>query len=189
MDLTLPVEDLIEGEEYEFRVFAENKAGVGKPCEPIKVIAKDPFDVPGKPDRLVIANMTKDSANLTWSPPASDGGSPITNYKVEMRKKGDKSWKPVPKDEGPVTECTVPGLEEEKLYEFRVTAENKAGPGPPSDPTGAAQFGKAIISGHLTLLHLDILVGILQTTPLIAFPSIKTFKFLLNFHWNLFLKV
>ena len=141
-DLTLPVEDLVDGEEYEFRVFAENEAGVGKPCEPIKVVAKDPFDVPGKPDRPVIAKMTKDSADLTWSPPASDGGSPITNYKVEMRKKGDKSWKPVPKSEGPETECTVPGLEEEQEYEFRVTAENKAGPGPPSDPTEAAKFGK-----------------------------------------------
>ena len=40
---TLTVDDLEEGSEYKFRVMAENAAGVGEPCEPITVIAKDPF--------------------------------------------------------------------------------------------------------------------------------------------------
>ena len=37
------MDDLEEGSEYKFRVAAENAAGVGEPCEPITLIAKDPF--------------------------------------------------------------------------------------------------------------------------------------------------
>ena len=42
-DMTLTLSDLEEGVEYKFRVMAENEAGVGEPCEPISVIAKDPY--------------------------------------------------------------------------------------------------------------------------------------------------
>ena len=42
-DTTLTLSDLEEGVEYKFRVMAENEAGIGEPCEPITVIAKDPY--------------------------------------------------------------------------------------------------------------------------------------------------
>ena len=42
-ELTLSLNDLEEGTEYKFRVMAENEAGVGEPCEPISIVAKDPF--------------------------------------------------------------------------------------------------------------------------------------------------
>ena len=37
--------DLIEGNEYEFRAFAENKVGPGPPCSPTKpaIVAKEPY--------------------------------------------------------------------------------------------------------------------------------------------------
>lgn len=42
-DLTKAMDDLEEGIEYKMRVSAENKAGVGEPCEPIELVAKDPY--------------------------------------------------------------------------------------------------------------------------------------------------
>ena len=42
-DTTYKIRDVDEGEEYEFRVSAENEAGVGKPSEPCGVVIKDPF--------------------------------------------------------------------------------------------------------------------------------------------------
>ena len=35
--------DLEDGSKYQFRVYAENAAGAGQPCEPITLIAKDPY--------------------------------------------------------------------------------------------------------------------------------------------------
>jgi titin len=80
---------------------------------------------------------------LAWAPPESDGGSPITNYIVEMKKKGEAKWSRVnKKDTVTEPEFTVPSLKEETDYEFRVTAENKAGPGAPSKPSEVTRYGQ-----------------------------------------------
>ena len=143
-DLTLSLEDLIEKETYEVRVAAENQAGVGMPCQPVSFVAKDPYDVPGKPGQPEV-DIKAESASLTWQAPDSDGGSPIINYIVEMRGDGETKWKMVNKEA--VTQCqhTVEGLKEETEYEFRITAENKAGKGPASAPT-KAKYGQYKVS-------------------------------------------
>ena len=44
MDTTLKVNDLVEDNEFQFRVFAENKAGQGNPSGPSEtILAKDPW--------------------------------------------------------------------------------------------------------------------------------------------------
>ena len=142
-NLTLELSDLIEKEQYEFRVLAENDAGVGKPCDPIRFVAKDPYDVPGQPGRPIIDDITTETADLTWAAPDSDGGSTIVNYIIEMRVLGEVKWKRVKTTEMvPDLKFTVPGLTAETQYEFRVTAENKAGQGPPSEPSLPAKYSK-----------------------------------------------
>lgn len=125
---------LQEGKPYKFRVKAVNKEGESEPLETEgSIIAKNPFDEPGKPGRPEIKDWDKDFVDLTWEPPKSDGGAPITQYTVQMRDKGTRTW---------VDACTVPGdrpaakvtnVEEGHEYEFRVLAKNKAGIGEPSD--------------------------------------------------------
>ncbi len=44
----------------------------------------------------------------------------------------------------PDSKWTVPGLQDGKEYEFRVTAENKAGQGPPSLPSKPAKHGACL---------------------------------------------
>ena len=140
----LIVDDLSEKKEYEYRATAENIVGLSKPCESIRFIAKNPFDVPGAPGQPVVEEITAVTAKLSWAPPESDGGSPITNYIVEKKKKGEVKWARVNKDTVSEPEFTVPELKEEIEYEFRVTAENKAGPGAPSKPSQVAKFGQYI---------------------------------------------
>ena len=137
----LDTDDLREGDDVELRVCAENEAGVGKPSDTCAFKAKDPFSPPGKPDAPIIEEVTKEGASLSWSPPSKDGGAPITNYILEMRRVGDVKWQVANKNV-PETKFTVPDLKEEVDYEFRVAAENKAGAGPPSDPSKPAKYSK-----------------------------------------------
>lgn len=139
----LDITDLRAGESYQFRVCAVNAAGASKPSDATApVVAKDAFDVPGKPGAPDVKEMTADSASLEWKAPDSDGGSPISNYVVEMRMSGETKWKVVNKDEKVVeTSFTVKDVKWTKEHEFRVTAENKAGPGPASAPSKAAKYG------------------------------------------------
>ena len=137
-DLSFHLTDLIENSEYEFRVLAQNEAGISKPSETVHFIAKLPYDVPGKAGKPVVDEITAVEASLSWASPESDGGSPITNYLVEMKVKGDRKWKALTSGQQLLeTSYTVTGLKEETDYEFRITAENKAGPGPASEPTTA----------------------------------------------------
>ncbi len=39
-----------------------------------------------------VTEVVRDSISLSWAPPRDDGNSPITNYIVEMKKKGDFTW-------------------------------------------------------------------------------------------------
>ena len=79
--------------------------------------------------------MKKGQANLSWRRPKSDGGSEIFTYIVEYRAEGAFKWIRATSDHVPETTFMVKKLESDIMYEFRVTAENKAGTGPPSDPT------------------------------------------------------
>ncbi len=90
---------------------------------------------PGKPD---ITEVDSTLIGLHWSPPKSDGGSPITSYIIEKRDKPTARWMRATKETVTETDFTVTDLFEGKTYEFHVAAVNKAGQGPfsePSDPT------------------------------------------------------
>ncbi len=62
---------------------------------------------------------------LKWHAPDSDGGSPITDYIVERREVGKKSWKQV----GTSTLCVIEikGLRKNSAYNFRIIAKNSVG--------------------------------------------------------------
>lgn len=73
--------------------------------------------------------------NLKWSPPANDGGAPITNYVVEMKDKLSPDWKEVMKTDDAKCEAKVANLTENSNVQFRIKAINKAGPSEPSSET------------------------------------------------------
>ena len=134
--------DLIEGNEYDFRIVAENEAGVGKPSEASGMfVAKEAYTTPGKPDAPEVSDLTAETAKLSWAAPKSDGGAPITNYIVAMREAGESKFRTLDnKVKG--TTYDVAGLREDVAFEFRVTAENKAGQGPASMPSSAVKYSK-----------------------------------------------
>ncbi|RUS90387.1 hypothetical protein EGW08_001882, partial [Elysia chlorotica] len=119
---------LLEGKEYFFRVSAQNDVGTGEPTELKEgIVAKSPFDAPEAPKKLTATEITKSSMTLTWEPPESDGGSPITGYALERKSPTSSRWVRVNKSPIRDTVYTVTDLTEGDQYEFRVLAENAAG--------------------------------------------------------------
>lgn len=135
-DTELDVKGLQEGHEYKFRVKAINDEGESEPLESEhSIIAKNPFDIPGKPGVPTIEDWNEHEVSLAWPAPKNDGGAPITGYIIEAKEKPHTTWKEMLVTDTPALKAVVPGLKEGNQYQFRVKAVNKAGPGEPSDAT------------------------------------------------------
>lgn len=125
---------LQEGKPYKFRVRAVNKEGESEPLETEQsIVAKNPFDEPGKPGRPTPTNWDKDFVDLEWQAPKDDGGSPIEKYIIQMRDKAGRGWTDAATVPGSRTNGQVTSVQPGHEYEFRVVAVNKAGPSEPSD--------------------------------------------------------
>ena len=86
---------------------------------------------PGAPSRpSVKGKMHAHSFRLRWEPPADPGGSPITDYSVEMDA-GDQGFTPL--WNGSETECACDRLKPGTTYRLRVSCANSGGRGPFSD--------------------------------------------------------
>ena len=90
-------------------------------------------DAPGAPEAPHATKTDRTAINIAWRPPTNDGGNPVTSYIVEKREAGTSQWSPATRAPVKDTNCTVPKLVEGTEYEFRVTAQNAAGPGKPSN--------------------------------------------------------
>ncbi|XP_031677925.1 titin [Oncorhynchus kisutch] len=133
---SIKVPRLTQGTEYQFRIAAENRYGVSHAVESASVVAQYPFETPGPPTTLRVAQATKSFMLVTWNEPASDGGSPIIGYHLEIKDYSSIRWTKT--NRGRLiaeTEFKVNGVEESLQYEFRVAAENIAGVGPYSKAT------------------------------------------------------
>jgi hypothetical protein len=117
---------LTNGTAYRFTIAARNAVGLGPASDLSDAVT--PATVPGAPTS-VVATAGKTNATVTWTPPASNGGSPITGYKVQVIDNGvPLQIIPV----GNVTSWVVPDLFRNNVYTFRVSAVNAIGTGPPS---------------------------------------------------------
>jgi len=154
----IKVENLTPGHKYRFRVRAVNKIGESEPCEMLgdDILMKDPWDEPdpcGKPN---IVDWSPNHADLTWDPPESDGGAPITHYIIEQKEKNMGQWV-----EGKVLTVAevealgnkikgkIDGLVEGCEYQFRVKAVNKGGPSKPGPPSDSMIAKHRFIPPHL----------------------------------------
>jgi len=75
-------------------------------------------------------------ATVSFTPPASNGGSAITKYTVTSTPGGKTA-------SGPVSPITVTGLKDGTAYTFTATATNQMGTGPASTPSNSIIPAKA----------------------------------------------
>lgn len=123
------------GMSYNFTVFA-----IASSPPSNAVAAFTGVTVPGAPTGLAAKATTFSKIRLGWTPPASNGGSPITGYEVE-RARGDLSFGAFANSTGTLffsygnaTSFTDAGLQPDTTYNYTVFAKNAAGAGPPSSP-------------------------------------------------------
>lgn len=159
---TIKVTKLKTGNEYQLRVFAENRYGKSTAITSPYVTAQYPFSVPTAPGTPFASTVTKYSMVVEWEPPAKDGGSPVTGYHLERKEKNSILWTKLNKLVIPDARFKTSGLEEGIEYEFRVFAENIAGLSPsskvsecyvardPCDPPGKPE-AVVVTREHITL--------------------------------------
>uniref|UniRef100_A0A3Q2CRG7 Titin n=1 Tax=Cyprinodon variegatus TaxID=28743 RepID=A0A3Q2CRG7_CYPVA len=125
-DLRFRCTGLTEGHSYEFRVSAENAAGVGKPSAPTEYIkACDAIYPPGPPNNPKVTDHSSTTVSLSWSRPIYDGGAQVTGYVVEMKEALDDEWIVCTPPTGVQdTHYTVKKLKENGEYNFRICAIN-----------------------------------------------------------------
>jgi hypothetical protein len=121
----ITVSNLINGTAYTFTVTATNNVGTGPASKPSNSVM--PATVPDAPT-IGAATGGNREATVSFTPPASNGGSAITGYTVTSNPGGIKA-------KGQRSPITVRGLKNGTAYTFTVTATNKMGTGPASDPS------------------------------------------------------
>ncbi|MEI7746688.1 MAG: fibronectin type III domain-containing protein, partial [Actinomycetota bacterium] len=111
------------GTAYTFTVTATNRVGTSLPSA-ATTPALTPYSVPGTVSQ-VTAVAGIDQAVVSWLPPTSDGGKPITKYTVTASPGGASCSYTVVTPE--VDSCTVTGLTSGVSYVFTAKATNPAG--------------------------------------------------------------
>ncbi|VDI09892.1 Hypothetical predicted protein [Mytilus galloprovincialis] len=124
------VKDLKYEEYYYFKVTAVNNNGPGPPLESIdrvKLLAE--LSAPVGP--MKISNISESSVDTEWEAPKHDGGSSIKEYIIEYRLANTSVWEKAGNVDGNTYRFSVKDLKYEEYYNFKVTAVNNNGPGPP----------------------------------------------------------
>ena len=120
---------LTDGTTYAFTVAATNAVGTSQPS--VQSNSVTPATFPGAP-LGVVATAGDGTANVTWTAPASNGGSPLTAYTVTpfIGGTGQAALRVI--TPGTATAATLTGLTDGTTYTFTVTATNAVGNGPAS---------------------------------------------------------
>lgn len=104
--------------------------------------------VPGAPTGVSATVGSWGEATVSWRPPASDGGAPITDYRVTSHPGGTG----IVSGGGTYPATKVYGLTPGTVYSFTVTAFNSAGAGPASALSGAITARDEVATPALTAL-------------------------------------
>ncbi len=119
------VTGLSNGTTYYFRVAAVNAVGTG-PYSSISASAV-PSTVPGAPTSVSGTPNGVTASTVSWTAPASNGGSSIDGYKIEYALSPYSSYTVFNANTGTTdTSISVTGLTNGASYKFRVSARNAA---------------------------------------------------------------
>ena len=127
---------LTAGDTRHYRVSAINANGTGTPSNVDS--ATTDATVPGAPTGLTATASGTTAIDLSWSAPASTGGSAITGYKIEVSPDGTSGWTDQVADtSSTATTYAHTGLTAGTTRHYRVSGINTQGTGTPSNVDSA----------------------------------------------------
>ncbi len=85
------------------------------------------------PASLRVTHITSNAASIEWESPLDDGGAKITNYILEKRESGWRSWEILTTLPPSVRECELENMSPAKDYFVRIRAVNRLGQGPATE--------------------------------------------------------
>ena len=151
---------LTNGTIYYFRVTAVNSVGESSPSNEVSAT---PATLPGAPSGFT-ATPGNTQVALSWTAPASNGGSAITSYNIY---EGTSSGGETLLQSTGSTATTFPatGLANGTKYYFEVTAVNGVGEGPVSSEASATPATVPVAPTTLTATASDTQVALTWTAP------------------------
>ncbi len=121
---------LTTGATYVYRVYAINSVGTSSASLEASAIPSAVVAQPPSAPTLTVSHDVSNQANLLWSAPSNDGGSPVTGYKIEYKIGSGSYMTLISKATG--TSYSHTGLLA-NTYSYRVYAINSAGTSMPSN--------------------------------------------------------
>lgn len=134
--MTIP--GLTNGSSYSLRIRAVNAAGAGTASVPVAVTLSPDPPPPAAPSvpRNVTAASGDRRITVGFTPPADDGGSPITDYQYMLN---GSNWVSAATTGSPIT---LSGLRNGTAVKVKLRAVNAVGPGQESSSVTATPFGR-----------------------------------------------
>jgi large repetitive protein len=125
--LTYTYSGLVNGSRYYIRVSPNSVAGFG----PALVTSTVPATTTTAPQTLTVVPNTADSLLAIWKAPASDGGSPVSGYRIDYKLDSASTWTLFTQTTTTSTTIQVSGLQTASRYDIRISAINAAGTSAP----------------------------------------------------------
>ncbi|XP_076821104.1 immunoglobulin-like and fibronectin type III domain-containing protein 1 [Clavelina lepadiformis] len=125
---TLKVKDLSQGNEYQFRITAENEGGSGPNGKESEIItAMDPIPPPPPPTDFQITDKTDKSVSFSWTSPSDLKSENFKGFAVERCLEGREQWEKCNTTPIRSSKFMVCGLKTGDKYKFRVRSYNDGG--------------------------------------------------------------
>jgi hypothetical protein len=135
---------LVNGTSYSVRIRAVNAAGNG---EQSNAVSATPITTPGAPTITAVTGGDR-RVTVSWSAPASTGGSPITTYYVYLKKSTDSTWSFLGFPAGTTSYTFQDYIDYDVTYQAKVTALNAAGESAFSSTLQSTTWRSTMLSGE-----------------------------------------